>query len=162
MEETPRRSPSSSAKFKQKMTAIEDMHRDRMIFLDLTSDPISSATERDFANNVLRNDFSQGVQDKGGSSIRNKVFAAYQLQFFKATKFASAKATVNYHLSTSTGSALGSGSSGNNIGKITKPGSDSQNKKEATAKKKAASEKSAGTRAGGHGEGVAMPKEENK
>ena len=39
------------------MAAIEDMHRDRMLFLDLTSDPNSSANEKDFANNILRNDF---------------------------------------------------------------------------------------------------------
>ena len=39
------------------MAAIEDMHRDRMLFLDLTSDPKSSATEKGFANNILRNDF---------------------------------------------------------------------------------------------------------
>jgi hypothetical protein len=39
------------------MGAIEDMHRDRMLFLDLTSDPSSSATERDYANNILKQDF---------------------------------------------------------------------------------------------------------
>jgi hypothetical protein len=62
------------------MNAIEDMHRDHMLYLYLTSDPNSSATERDFANNILRNDFTPGVQNKGGSAIRNKVCAAYQLQ----------------------------------------------------------------------------------
>ncbi len=58
------------------MAAIEDMHRDRMLFLDLTSDPGSSATERDFANNVLKNEFTPGVQ--------NKIFAAYQTRYLKA------------------------------------------------------------------------------
>jgi hypothetical protein len=43
------------------MTAIEDMHRDRMLFHDLTSDPNSSATEKDFATNVLRNELTMGV-----------------------------------------------------------------------------------------------------
>ena len=67
------------------MAAINDMHRGRMSFLDLTSDLNSSATEIYFANNVLRNDFSPGVQNKGVSSRSNNVFAAYQLQFLKAT-----------------------------------------------------------------------------
>ncbi len=43
------------AQVSNNMAAIEDMHRDRMLFLDLTSDPNSSATERDFANNILKN-----------------------------------------------------------------------------------------------------------
>ena len=45
------------------MAAIEDMHRDRMLFRDLTSDPNSSATEKDFANNILRNGFQPRVQN---------------------------------------------------------------------------------------------------
>ena len=48
-----------------------------MLYLDLTSEPSSSATEKDYANNVLRNDFTPGVQNKGGSAISNNVFAAY-------------------------------------------------------------------------------------
>ena len=107
------------------------MHRDRMLFLDLVSDPTSSATERDFANNILYNDLKPGVQNKGGSARSNKVFAAYQLQFLKATQFASAKATADRHLATSTGSASGSGSCSNNNGRASNPGSDSQKKKEA-------------------------------
>jgi hypothetical protein len=59
------------------MLAIEDMHRDRRLFLDLTSDPASSATERDCANNVLRHKLTPGVQTKGGSAKAIKVFAAY-------------------------------------------------------------------------------------
>jgi hypothetical protein len=39
------------------MTAIEDMHRDRILFLNLTSDPNFSSTEKDFANNIIRNNF---------------------------------------------------------------------------------------------------------
>ena len=94
--------------------AIEGMHRDRMLFLDLTSDPNFSSTEKDFANNILRNDFQLGVQNKRGSARSNKVFAAYQLQFLKETQFASAKATANHQLATSTESASCSGSSGSN------------------------------------------------
>ena len=144
------------------MAAIEDMHRDRMLFLDLTSDPNSSATEKDFANNILRNDFQPGVQNKGGSARSNKVFAAYQLQFLKATQFASAKATANRHLATSTGSASGSGSSGSSNGRTSNPGADSQKKKEAAAKRKAAAEKGAGAGPNGPGGGAARPKEGKK
>ena len=61
------------------MAALEDMLRDRMLFLDLSSDPNASATEKDFAQNVLRNEFSPGVQNKGGSAKSNKVFAAFQV-----------------------------------------------------------------------------------
>ena len=64
------------AQVRNKMAAIEDMHRDRMLFLDLTSDPSSSATKRDFENNILRNEFTSGVQNKGGSARSNKIFAA--------------------------------------------------------------------------------------
>jgi hypothetical protein len=39
------------------ISAIEDIHRDRMLFLALTSDPNSSPTEKDFVNNILHNDF---------------------------------------------------------------------------------------------------------
>ena len=60
------------------MAAIEGLHRDRMLFLDLTSDPNASATEKDNAKNILRNEFTPGVQNKGGSSKANKNFAAYQ------------------------------------------------------------------------------------
>ena len=59
------------------MAALEDILRDKMLFLDLSSDPNSSATEKDFANNVLRNEFTPGVQNKGGSAKSKKVFAAY-------------------------------------------------------------------------------------
>jgi hypothetical protein len=90
------------------MVALEDMIRDRMMFLDLSFDPDASAAEKDFAQNVLRNEFSLGVQNKGGSAKSNKVFAAYRVQFLKATQFASAKTTTNRHLA-STG---GSGASG--------------------------------------------------
>ncbi len=64
------------AQFSNNMAAIEDMHRDRMLFLDLTSDPCSSATERDFANDIPRHEFTPGVQNKGGSARSNNIFAA--------------------------------------------------------------------------------------
>jgi len=49
------------------IVVIEDQHRDRMLYLDLTSDPNASTTERGYANNVLKNEFTPGVLNKGGS-----------------------------------------------------------------------------------------------
>jgi hypothetical protein len=48
------------------LAAIKEMQRDRMFFLDLTSDPTSSTptTRREFANNVLENEFTPTVQNK--------------------------------------------------------------------------------------------------
>ena len=66
------------AQVSNNMAAIEDMHRDRILLLDLTSDPNFSATERDFANNVLKNEFTPGVKNKVGSTRCNTIFAAYQ------------------------------------------------------------------------------------
>ena len=119
------------------MAAMEDMHGDQMLYLDLTSDPSSSATEKDYANNVLRNEFTPGVQNKGGSARSNKVFAAYQLQFLKATQFASAKATANRHLASSTGSGYGPSTPGSGSSTAPNPSSKTQLKKK-NAKEKAA------------------------
>ncbi len=94
------------------LAALEDMLRDMMLFLELSSDTNSSDTEKDFANNVLRNKFMPGVHNKGGSAIFNRVFTAYQVQLLKATQFASAKATANRHLASSHGAGNGSSTSG--------------------------------------------------
>jgi hypothetical protein len=132
------------------MAAIEDQHRDRMLFLDLTSDPNASATEKDYANNILKNDFTPGVQNKGGSAKANKVFAAYQLQFLKATQFASAKATANRHLASTSGTGTGSGTSGASStgNQAANPSSNTQKKKKAAAERKTAAEKAAAAAAG--------------
>jgi hypothetical protein len=144
------------------MVVIEDMHRDRMLFLNHTSDPNSSATEKHYANNVMRNEFNPGVQSKGGSAKSNKIFAAYQMQLLKAAQFASAKASANRLLSFSTGSGSGTGSSGNaSGGQAAIPGANSQKQKEAAAKKQVAAEKAAGAGARA-GPGAAKAKEGKK
>ena len=84
------------------MAAIEDLHKNMMMLLYLTSDPNASAPEKDYANNILRNVFTPGVRNRGGSSKANKNFAAYQQHFLRATQLAFAKATTNRHLATST------------------------------------------------------------
>jgi len=108
------------------MAAIEEMHRDLMRFLDLTSDLNSSATERDFANNILKNEFTPGVRNKGGSARSNNIFAAYQTQYLKATQFAFAKASASCHLASSTRSGYGSSSSGSGNSKAPNPFSKTQ------------------------------------
>ncbi len=67
------------------MGAIMDMQRDRIFFLDLTSDPASAPTQREFANNILKNEFTPTVQNKGGSARTNKKYAAYESSFLRAT-----------------------------------------------------------------------------
>ncbi len=109
-----------------------------MLYLDLTSDPSSSATEKDHANNVLRNEFTPGVYNKGGSARSNKVFAAYQLQFLRATQFASAKATANRHLASSTRSGYGPSTPGGGSSTAPSPASKTQLKKKDAREKAAA------------------------
>ena len=118
------------------MAALEDMLRDRMSFLDLSSDPNSSATEKDFANNVLRNEFTPGVQNKGGSAKSNKVFAAYQVQLLKATQYNSAKATANQHLSSSHGTSNNNSTTGGHSSTPPNPESKTQQKKKVAADNK--------------------------
>ena len=129
------------------MAAIEDLHRDRMLFLDLTSDPNATAPEKDYANNVLRNEFAPGVQNKGGSAKANKNFAAYQQQFLKATQFASAKATANRHLASSTGYGSGTSSDGRGA-QAPNPNSNTQKKKAAARERPKAAGERAGAAAG--------------
>ena len=117
------------------MAAIEDMHRPQMLFLDLTSDPISPATERDLANNVLRNEFTLGVENKGGSARSNKIFANYQTQYLKGTQIASAKASASRHFASTTESGYGGGFSGNSGSTAHNPASKSQQKMKAAKDK---------------------------
>ena len=137
------------------MAALEDMLRDRMLFLDLSSDPNASATEKDFAQNVLRNEFSPGVQNKGGSTKSNKVFAAYQVQFLKATQFASAKATANRHLASTGGSGASGSASGEGNKTHADPKSKTQLKKKEAARKAANSDEKGGDAREGKAKGKA-------
>ncbi len=134
------------AQVSNNMAAIEDIHRDRMLFLDLTSDPSSSATERDFANNILRNEFTPGVQNKKGSARSNNIFAAYQTQYLKAPQFASAKACASRHLTFSSGSGYGAGSSGSSGSTSPNHVSKTRPKKKATKNTAAAGGKPAAAR----------------
>jgi hypothetical protein len=72
--------------------ATSDMHGDNMLFLNINSDPGATTKQKSFANDVLRNEFSPGVTDRGGSSSTQKKFKRYEEQCLRATIGAYAKA----------------------------------------------------------------------
>jgi hypothetical protein len=74
------------------------------------------------------NEFTPGVQNKGGSARFNKIFAAYQTQCIKASRFASAKASASRHLASL-------GSTGSNGSTAPKYASKAQQEKKVTKKK---------------------------
>ncbi len=82
------------------LRAASDMQGDRMIFLNINSDPGATSKQKSFANDILRNELTPGVTDRGGSSITQRKFRLYEEQCLKATIGASAKAQANRHLGT--------------------------------------------------------------
>jgi hypothetical protein len=81
-----------------------------MLFLDINSDPgATSSKQKSFANDIMRNEFTPGVTDRGGSASTRRKFELDEEQCLKATLGASAKAQANKHLSAS---AYGGGGAG--------------------------------------------------
>ena len=80
--------------------ATRDMLNDRMLFLDINADPGATSKQKSFANNILRNEFTPGVEDREGSAKTHRYFKLYEEQYIKATLGASAKAQANKHLAT--------------------------------------------------------------
>ncbi len=70
-----------------------------MLFLNINSDPGATSKQKSFANDLLRNEFTPGVTDRGGSSSTQRKFKLYEELCLKATMGASAKAQANRHLS---------------------------------------------------------------
>ena len=68
-----------------------------MFFMYLTSNPSSTTAQRGFADNVLGNEFTPILHNKGGSARTSKN-AAYESTFIKANQFATAKASATRHL----------------------------------------------------------------
>jgi hypothetical protein len=91
------------------LAAAADMQGDRMLFLNINSDPGATSKQKSFANDILRNEFTPGVTDRGGSASTQKKFALYEEQCLKATLGASAKAQANRHLAAG---AYGGGGAG--------------------------------------------------
>ena len=90
--------------------ATRDMQGDRMLFLNINSDPGATSKQKSFANDILRNDFHPGVTDRGGSARTQKKFQLYEEQCLKATLGASAKAQANKHLAAGAYNKDGAGS----------------------------------------------------
>ena len=91
------------------LKAASDMQGDRMLFLNINSDPGATSKQKSFANDILRNEFTPGVTDRGGSSSTQRKFQLYEEQCLKATIGASAKAQANRHLGTGSYGASGAG-----------------------------------------------------
>jgi len=91
------------------LTAAADMQGDKILFLNINSDPGATPKQKSFANDILRNEFTPGVTDRGGSASTQKKFALYEEQCLKATLGASAKAQANRHLAAG---AYGGGGAG--------------------------------------------------
>jgi hypothetical protein len=60
------------------LEATRDMQVDRMLFLNINSDPGATSKQKSFANDILRNEFCPGVTDRGGSSRTKKKFQLYE------------------------------------------------------------------------------------
>jgi hypothetical protein len=93
--------------------ATRDMLNDRMLFLNINGDPLATSKHKSFANDIMRNEFTPGVEDRGGSAKIHRFFKLYEEQSLKVTLGASAKAHANRHLAT--GSYGNGGRAGSNI-----------------------------------------------
>jgi hypothetical protein len=123
------------------LKAAADMQGDRMLFLNINSDPGATSKQKSFANDILRNEFTPGVTDRGGSASTRRKFELYEEQCLKATLGASAKAQANKHLAAG---AYGGGGAGT-VAEPKKRFKDGQpTKKQPT--KRGAGEKAAGER----------------
>ena len=76
-----------------------DVLDDRMLFLNINADPGATSKQKSFANDILRNELSPGVADRGGSAKMHRYLKLYQEQCLKATLGAYAKAHASMHLS---------------------------------------------------------------
>ncbi len=47
------------------LAATADMHGDRMLFLNINSDPGATSNQKSFADDILRNEFTSSVTDRG-------------------------------------------------------------------------------------------------
>jgi hypothetical protein len=58
--------------------AARDMLNDRMIFLDINADPGATSKQKSFANDIMRNELTPGVEDRGGSAKTQRYFKLYE------------------------------------------------------------------------------------
>ena len=74
---------------------LQDMERDRKLYLALNSDPNANAERKEFARTVLAPKFQPNIAAWGGSRSANASFAAWEDDVERARRFASAKALAN-------------------------------------------------------------------
>jgi hypothetical protein len=86
-----------------------------MLFLNINADPGATSKQKLFANDILRNDFTLGVKDRGGSAKTHRYFKLYEEQCLKATLGTSTKAQANMHLAAGSCGNGGGANSGNII-----------------------------------------------
>jgi hypothetical protein len=81
--------------------------------------------------------FYAGSLEQDGSARSNKIFAAYQTQYLKATQFAFQIASASRHLASSSGSGHGTGSPRNSGSTLPNPAFKTHQKKAAKDKARA-------------------------
>jgi hypothetical protein len=105
------------------LRATRDMLNDRRIFLNINADPGATSKQKSFANDILRSEFTPGVEDRGGSAKTNMYVKLYEEQCLKATLGASAKAQPNTRLASGNygnGGGAGDNSHSNSSANINK------------------------------------------
>jgi hypothetical protein len=72
--------------------ATRDMLNDHMLFLNINADPRATPKQKSFANDILRNELTPGVENRGGSAKTHSYCKLYEEQCLKAMLGASPKA----------------------------------------------------------------------
>ena len=103
------------------LSVTTDLQKDRMFFLEVSSDPNAPCNKKDFAHDILRNNFVPSVREHGVSDTTAREFAHYEGQRRKAILGASAKAAAHRHLAASSGWAGSSSGGGSSSSKRTDP-----------------------------------------
>jgi hypothetical protein len=86
--------------FSNNLEATRDMINDRVLFININADPGATSKHKSFTNDILRNDVTPGVADRGGSATTHMYFKLCEEQCLKATLGASAKLQADKYLST--------------------------------------------------------------
>ena len=60
------------------LEATRDMLNDRILFLNTNADPGATSKHSSFANDILRNEFTPGVADRGGLARTQRYFELYK------------------------------------------------------------------------------------
>ena len=58
--------------------ATRDMLNARMLFLNINADPGATSKQKSFANDIQRNEFTPGVEDRGGFAKTHGYFKLYE------------------------------------------------------------------------------------